>query len=81
MAILSLSACASQPITVPEIIHDKTYIPVPATLTQPVSIILPANVTWGQALGLYNEALQTCGARLAAISTLQPPPPNPHKNP
>lgn len=70
-----LSACAqTQPIVVPEVIHTKTYIPVPVSLTAPISAVLPLGTTYGQGLGILNAAVQTCNANLSAIATLKPPP-------
>lgn len=70
-----LGGCASSaPVVVTEVVHQPTFIPVPSMLTAPVSAVLPQGVTWGQALGLQQAAIQTCNADLNAISTLKPPP-------
>lgn len=71
--ILALSGCASTPVTVVEKIQVKTFVPVPATLTVPISVDL-TGATWGSAVGSLNAALQTCDARLDAIGKLKPPP-------
>lgn len=74
IAYLALSGCASsQPVIQVERIYTKTYIPAPATLTVPVSAIFPHGVTYGQALGIQQAAIQTCNANLAAIASLKPP--------
>lgn len=79
IAALSLSACSSPAVRV-QYIETKTYIPIPATLTQPISVDL-TNATWGAGIGSLNAALQTCNARLDAIHTLVPPPVKPPINP
>jgi hypothetical protein len=73
--LASLSACQPSAVRV-QYISVPTYVPVPATLTAPVSVsLIPGKTTWGEALGLYNEAVQTCNARLGSIATLVPPQP------
>lgn len=75
--ILSLSACSSQPTVGPPVyIKQTVYIPVPATLTQPISVDL-TNATWGSAVGSLKAGLDTCNANLAAVAGLKPPPLNP----
>ena len=78
--IIALTGCASTPVTVVEKIQVKTFVPVPATLTQPISVDL-TGATWGSAVGSLNEALQACDARLDAIRTLAPSPTTTPKNP
>lgn len=68
-----LSACAqTQPIVVPERISVPTFIPVSATLTQPVEITLLPGTTYGQALGSLREGLSRCDSQLTAIQGLVP---------
>lgn len=71
--ILALSACAST-VPVPEIIHTRTYIPAPATLTAPITVTLPPDATWGSGLADYAQGLRSCNAQLDAIRSLKPPP-------
>lgn len=79
--ILALSGCSSQPTVGPPVyIKQTVYIPVPATLTQPISIDL-TGATWGKAVGDLKAGLDTCNANLGAISGLKvpltPAPPKP----
>lgn len=75
IAYLALSGCASsQPVIQVERISVPVYLPVPSTLVAPVSAIFPSGVTYGQALGIQQAAIQTCNANLNAISTLKAPP-------
>ena len=75
-----LAACSQTPVVVTETIRVPTYLPVPTTLTAPVSVDL-TGATWGSAVGTLNAAVQTCNARLSAISQLKPPSQSPLKQP
>lgn len=67
-----LAGCASQTVGPPVFIHDKTYIPIPATLTLPVAVDL-TQATWGSAVGDLKAGLDTCNGKLDAIRLLAPP--------
>ena len=75
IAALSLSACSSPAVRV-QYIETKTYIPIPAELTQPISIDL-SNATWGSAVADLKAGLQTCDGQLQAIKDLKAPPKTP----
>lgn len=69
-----LTACSSSlAVGPPVFIHDKTYIPYPATLTMPVTVDL-TEATWGSAVGDLKAGLETCNGKLDAIRALTPPP-------
>lgn len=68
-----LSGCASTPVTVVEKIQVPTFVPVPATLTVPISVDL-TNATWGSAVGDLKAGITACNGRLGAIADLKPPP-------
>ena len=74
LLILALSACSQAPIVHIQYVNVPTYIPIPATLTQPISVGL-TGATWGSAVGSLNAGLETCNSQLQAISTLKPSPP------
>lgn len=78
IAALLLSACSQAPVVQIERINMPIYIPVPATLTAPISVDL-TNATWGSAVGSLNAAVQTCNGRLDSIHSLVPPPAKPPK--
>lgn len=73
LAVIVLQGCASQTVGPPVFIHDKTYIPTPATLTLPVAVDL-TGATWGSAVGDLKAGLETCNGKLDAIRALTPPP-------
>lgn len=75
LSLFILIGCAQTPVVVPEIIRQPVYIPIPATLVQPVQVTLLPGITYGEALGRLNAGLQTCNADKAAIRTLTPPKP------
>lgn len=73
MACIFISGCTSQPVTVVERVNVPTYIPIPSTLIAPVSVTFPLGVTYGEALGLQRQSLDTCNGQLKAIQGLAPP--------
>lgn len=75
--IAALGACSSQPIVRVQYVTLKTLIPVPATLTLPVTVDLTGQ-TYGEGLGSLRAGLERCDGQLAAIRVLTPPSP-PHK--
>jgi len=74
---LLLAGCSQAPIVRIQYVQTPVYIPIPATLTQPVSVVLNPGTTYGEALGSLREGLSRCEADKAAIRVLTPPsPPN-----
>lgn len=76
LILASLSACTSQPVVRVQYVNIPTYIPVPVTLTQPISVDL-TGATWGKAVGDLKAGLQTCDGQLQAIKDLKAPPKTP----
>lgn len=75
---LALTGCASSPpVVTVERINVPTYLKIPDELTKDCAVQLPANVTWGEALGLYDAALKACQAQISGIQSLRPPSQNP----
>ena len=71
---LFLSACTSQPVVRVQYVNIPTYIPIPVTLTQPISVDLTGD-TWGKAVGDLKAGLEACEAQTQGIRGLTPPPP------
>lgn len=69
-----VAGCSQAPIVRIQYVQTPVYIPIPATLTQPISVDL-TGATWGSAVGSLNAGLETCNSQLQAISTLKPSPP------
>lgn len=69
-----ITGCTTTPAVGPPVfIHDKTYLPIPSTLTMPVTVDL-TQATWGSAVGDLKAGLESCDGKLDAIRALTPPP-------